>query len=286
MLARILLLLLSVATPLVAEVHSDWTTNHVPFRILGNLYYVGSDDLAAYLVTTPEGNILINANLASSVPQIRQNIETLGFRFADTRILLNSQVHFDHVAGTAEIKRLTHAKVEVMDADVSAIESGGRADFFFFNDPTAHFESVKVDRTLHDGDQVKLGPTVLTAHLTAGHTKGDTTWTMQITESGHTYNVVIFGGAGINGGNNLIDDPRYPKQAEDFVRTFHTLRTLPCDVFLGAHGLYFDLSEKYPRLKPNSPNPFIDPAGYKAYVDDREEAFHTELAKQTAAQHK
>ena len=285
MLARILLLLLAVATPLAAELNSDWTTNHTPFRILGNLYYVGSNDLGAYLVTTPEGNILINANLASSVPQIRQNIETLGFRFADTKILLNSQAHSDHVAGTAEIKRLTHAKVEVMDADVSAIESGGRTDFFFYNKPAFHFEPVKVDHTLHDGDQVTLGSTVLTAHLTAGHTKGDTTWTMQITDSGHTYNVVIFGGAGINSGNNLINDPRYPKQAEDFVRTFRTLRALPCDIFLGAHGLYFDLNEKYARLKPNGPNPFIDSAGYKAYVDDREQAFRAELAKQKAAQH-
>ena len=192
------LLFLAVAPTSVAEAHPEWTTNHAPFRILGNLYYVGSQDLAAYLITTPQGNILINANLSSSVPQIRKNIEDLGFKFADTRILLNGQAHFDHVGGAAEIRRLTHAKVEVMEGDVAAMESGGKADFFFYNDPSTRFEAVTVDRILHDGDEVKLGSTTLTAHLTAGHTKGDTTWTMRIPESGRVYNVVIVGGARAN----------------------------------------------------------------------------------------
>jgi metallo-beta-lactamase class B len=284
MLIRLLLLFLTVVTPLTAQIDPDWTTNHAPFRFLGNLYYVGSNDLAAYLITTPQGNILINANLASSVPQLRKNIEALGFRLADTKILLNSQAHFDHSAGTAELKRLTHARLEIMDADVSVIESGGRDDFFYYNDPSAQFEPVKVDRILHDGDHVELGTTVLTAHLTAGHTKGCTTWTMQITDSGRTYNIVILGGAGANTGNNLINDPRYPNQAADFVRTFRTLRTLKCDFFLGAHGSYFQLKEKFPRLQTNGPNPFLDPTGYEAYVNEREQSFRTELARQTAAQ--
>ena len=289
MFARALILLvLAVAPCLGAQVDPEWTTNHAPYRIVGNLYYVGSNDLAAYLITTPQGNILINANLASSVPQIRQNIQSLGFRFADTKILLNGQAHFDHVGGMAEMKRLTHAKVEVMEGDVAAMESGGKADFFFYNDPGAQFAPVKVDRVLHDSDQVKLGATVLTAHLTAGHTPGDTTWTMQIAEAGRVYNIVIVGGAGANSGNNLVDDPRYPAQAEDFVRTFRTLRSLPCDIFLGAHGSYFNLQEKYARLRGEGPNPFIDafidPVGYKAYIDERELAFRAELAKQKAAQ--
>jgi len=286
MLARTLLLLLAFAgplsAPLAAQRNSTWTTNHPPFRIAGNLYYVGSDDLAAYLVTTPQGNILINTNLASSVPQIRQNIEKLGFRVADTKILLNSQAHFDHVAGTAEMKRLTHARVEVMAGDIVPMESGGRKDFFFFNDPSAYFPPVKVDKVLHDGEQVSLGGTVLTAHLTAGHTMGCTTWTMQITEDGKTYNAVIVGGASMNGGNNLIHDPRYPTEAEDFLRTFRTLRGLPCDIFLGAHGGYFDLKAKYPKLRDGAANPFLDPAGYKAFLDDREQVFRKELARQTA----
>lgn len=280
-----LLWLLSTA-PLRAQPPAEWTTNHAPFRVVGNLYYVGSNDLAAYLLTTPKGNILLNANLAASVPQIRQNIEALGFRLADTKILLISQAHFDHVGGTAELQRLTGAQLAVMDADVSVMESGGRDDFAYYNRPELQFAPAKVDRTLHDGDRVQLGGTVLTAHRTAGHTKGTTTWTLDVAEAGRTYHVLIFGGATANEGNNLLNDPRYPQQAADFERTFAKLRALPCDIFLGTHGVYFQLQEKYPRLRPNSSNPFLDPTGYQAYVADREQAFRAELAKQTAAQHK
>lgn len=280
------LLFLSVVPSItIAQTNPDWTTNHTPFRILGNLYYVGSNDLAAYLIATPQGHILINANLTSSASQIRQSIETLGFKFKDIKILLNSQAHFDHIGSIAELKRSTHAQVAVMDADVSVMESGGHDDFFFFNDAYAQFEPVKVDRVLHDGDQVKMGKTILTAHLTAGHTKGTTTWTMNIVDAGHPYHVVIIGGAGFNSGNNLVNDARYPNQAKDFAQTFRTLRALPCDIFLGAHGGYFNLQEKYPRLQSNNPNPFIDPTGYKAYVDEREQAFLTELAKQSSQDH-
>lgn len=286
MLARLLLLLVALTLPAIASPNPEWTANHAPFRIAGNLYYVGSNDLAAYLITTPQGNILINSNLATSPPQIQHNIEALGFRFADTKILLNGQSHYDHIAGMAEIQRLTHAKVEVMDADVPDTESGGRTDFYFYNDPTGFFAPVKVDHVLHNGEQVKLGGTTLTAHLTPGHTKGCTTWTMQVTESGHTYNVVILGGVSANAPNNFIDDPRYPNEAKDFIKTFQVLHGLPCDIFLGAHGLYFNLKEKYPLLKPGSPNPFVDPAGYKAYIDEREQNFRAELARQVAARKK
>ena len=277
---------LLAAAPLRAQIPADWTTNHAPFRVVGNVYYVGSNDLAVYLLTTPQGNVLLNANLASSVPQIRQNIEALGFRLADTKLLLISQAHFDHVGGTAALQRLTGAKLAVMDPDVSVMESGGRDDFAYHSRPELQFAPAKVDRTLHDNEQVQLGGTVLTAHLTAGHTKGTTTWTLDVAEAGRTYHVLIFGGATANEGNNLINDPRYPQQAADFERTFRTLRTLPCDIFLGTHGVYFQLNEKYPRLQPGSPNPFFDPDGYRAYVADREQAFRTELAKQIAASRK
>jgi metallo-beta-lactamase class B len=277
-----LLVLLSTVSSLRAQTHPDWTTNHAPFRIMGNLYYVGSEDLAAYLVATPQGHVLINENLASSVPQICQNIVTLGFKPQDVKVLLTNQAHYDHTGGMAALKRATHAQVAVMDADVPVMESGGRDDFFFYNDSAAWFEPVKVDRILHDGSQVKLGKTVLTARLTAGHTKGTTTWIMDLLDAGRLRHVVIVGGAGFNDGNNLVNDTRYPTQAKDFTKTFRTLRALPCDVFLGAHGLYFDMLEKYARLTPSGPNPFIDPAGYKAFVDEREQTFQTELAKQSA----
>lgn len=285
MLARfvtLVLIFLSTTFFATAQMRPSWTTNHVPFRIMGNLYYVGSEDLAAYLITTPQGHILLNENLASSVPQICQNVVALGFKPQDIKVLLNSQAHYDHTGGLAAMKRATHAQVAAMQGDVAVLESGGHDDFFFFNDSAAWFEPVKVDRVLHDGSQVKLGKTVLTAHLTAGHTKGTTTWTMDLTDAGRVRHVVIVGGAGINDGNNLVNDPRYPTQAQDFVQAFRTFRALPCDVFLGAHGGYFDLLEKYARRQTPGPNPFIDPAGYKAFIADREQAFRTELAQQSA----
>ena len=274
------LVLLSNIACLRAQPHPEWRKNHAPFRIIGNLYYVGSEDLAAYLVATPQGHILLNENLATSAPQICQNITALGFKPQDVKVLLNSQTHYDHTGGLAALKRATHAQVAVMDADVATLESGGRDDFFFFNDSSAWFEPVKVDRVLHDGSQVKLGKTVLTARLTPGHTKGTTTWTLDLPEAGRVRHVVIVGGAGFNDGNNLVNDPRYPTQAQDFEKTFRTLRALPCDVFLGAHGVYFDLLGKYARRQSAKANPFIDPAGYQTFVAERERIFRAELARQ------
>jgi metallo-beta-lactamase class B len=278
-----LLLFIALALPATAQVPSSWTTNRAPFRIAGNLYYVGSEDLAAFLVTTPSGNILINANLATSPSQIKHNVEALGFRFEDTKILLNSQAHYDHVAGTAEIQRLTHAKVEVLAPDVSVAESGGKDDFLYWNRPDFQYPPFHVDHALHDGERVTLGGTTLTAHLTPGHTKGTTTWTMQVTDQGRTENVVIIGGAAANPGSDFFNQPRYPTQAKDFADTFRILRSLPCDIFLGAHGQYFHLKEKFALLQPGKPNPFIDPQGYKAFIDEYEKAFQKELERQKAS---
>jgi metallo-beta-lactamase class B len=286
MIFRTLLLTLTLAsTSLIAQVNPDWTTNHPPFRIADNLYYVGSKDLASYLITTPQGDILINSNIASSPPQIRKNVEALGFHFSDIKILLISHAHSDHDAGSAEIKRLTGAKYEVMDADVPVVESGGRKDFFYGNSKSDLYAPAKVDRTLHDGDEVRLGNTVLVAHLTPGHSKGCTTWTMKVTDAGKVYNVVIIGSTSINPGYRLTGDPRYPQMSQDFARTFRVLHSLPCDIFLGAHGQYYGMLDKYARMKAGSANPFIDPQGYKSYIDAREQVYRTELAKQTASAH-
>src|SRR5256885_6772658 len=176
-----------------AYAQADWTEPFPPFRIAGNLYYVGSKGLANYLVTTSEGNILINSDLEANVPMIAASIEKLGFKFKDTKILLISHAHWDHDAGSAKIKKMTGASYMVMDADVSVVESGGRTDFQYGNRPDFLYPPAKVDRVLHDGDKVTLGRTVLVAHLTPGHTKGCTTWTLSVTEGGKTYNVVIVG---------------------------------------------------------------------------------------------
>ena len=271
------------AGSLHAQVSPEWTEPFPPFRIAGNLYYVGSKGLANYLITTPQGHILINSDLESSVPLIRASVEKLGFKFSDVRILLISHAHSDHDGGSAEIKRLTGAKYMVMDGDVSVVESGGKTDFRYGNDPTQLYPPAKVDRVLHDGDEVKLGSATLVAHLTPGHTRGCTTWTMKVKEAGKTYDVVIIGSPNVNEGYRLVGNVSYPGIAADYERTFQVLKSLPVDFFLGAHGGYFDLNAKYPRLKEGAANPFIDPAGYKAYVTEREQAFRTELAKQNAA---
>ena len=263
----------------------SWTRPVAPFRIAGNLYYVGSEDLAAYLIVTPKGNILINSNLESSPALIRKSIETLGFKFSDTRILLISHGHFDHCAGSAEIKRLTGAKYYVMDADVPVVESGGASDFQYAADNSMHFPPTKVDHVLHDGDTVSLGGTALTAHLTAGHTRGTTTWTLDETENGKPLHVVIVGSPNVNPGYKLVNNKTYPQIADDYRREFQTLKSLPCDIFLGAHGGYFGLKEKYEHFKRGDHGAFIDPAGYRAYIAEREQAFESELKKQTAEKH-
>lgn len=260
--------------------HPEWTTPFPPFRIAGNLYYVGSQDLASYLITTPEGNILINSDLEANVPMIQASIEKLGFKFRDTKILLISHAHFDHDAGSARIKQLTGAIYMVMDADVPVVESGGKADFQYGSDLTLLYPPAKVDRVLHDGDEVELGGTVLVAHLTPGHTRGCTTWTMKVNDGGKTYNAVIVGSPNVNPGYKLVNNTAYPAMAQDYERTFRVLKFLPCDIFLGAHGSYFGLEQKYPLLNKGSANPFIDRNGYKKFVSHKEQEFRAQLAKQ------
>ena len=260
----------------------DWTEPFPPFHIAGNLYYVGSKGLANYLIATPAGNVLINSDLEANVPLIKASIEKLGFKFSDTKILLISHAHYDHDAASATIKQLTGAKYMVMDADVPVVESGGKDDFQYGSNPDDRYTPTKVDRVLHDGDEVKLGGTVLVAHLTAGHTKGCTTWTMKVSEGGKSYNVVIVGSPYVNPGYKLVGNTAYPRIAEDYEREFRVLKSLPVDFFLGAHGSYFDLEAKYPLLKAGAQSPFIDPDGYKKLVDSAERAFREELAKQKA----
>ena len=267
------------AASAVAEHDKSWTTAHEPFRVIGNVYYVGSEDLASYLVVTKAGLILVNPNLASSVPQIQASVEKLGFRVRDIKVILNSQAHLDHVEGMAAMKRLTGAKVEVMDADVSVMESGGRTDFRYGAEKDWWYEPVKVDVVLHDGDIVRLGGVEMTAHKTAGHTKGCTTWTMKVSENGVSYDVVMVGGVSANPGYKLKGDAQYPEMIGDFRRTFQTLKGLPCDVFLGAHGGYFGMEKKYKKLQAGDRLAFVDQMGLKAFVVESEKEFEEKVRK-------
>lgn len=274
---------MATAGTVFAQNDPEWTEAFPAFRIAGNLYYVGSKGLASYLIVTPQGNILINSDLEANLPLIQASIEKLGFKFSDMKILLISHAHFDHDAGSAKIKELTGARYMVMDADVPVVESGGKADFQYGNRAEFLYPPVKVDRVLHDGDEVKLDGAVLVAHLTAGHTKGCTTWSMKVSEGGKTYDVVIVGSPNVNPGYNLVHNDAYPQIASDYLRMFDTLKVLACDIFLGAHGGYFGLEEKYARRKDGAANPFVDPDGYRKFVADKEQEFRAELAKQTNA---
>jgi metallo-beta-lactamase class B len=281
MLIRALLLTLLFVGSAFSQDNPEWTTPHTPFRIVGNVFYVGSKDLASYLITTPQGHILINSNLTTSVPQIQKSVEALGFHFKDVKILLISHGHWDHAAGSADLVRLTGAKYMVMDTDVPLIESGGRTDFQYGSEAGSQFPPAKVNRVLHDGDEVRLGGVVLVAHKTPGHTKGCTTWTMTVADGGKSYHVVIVGSPNVNPGYKLVKNAAYPGIAQDYELTFRTLKALPCDVFLGAHGGYYGMEAKFQRMKEGGANPFVDPEGYQSYVAEREETFRKELAKQS-----
>jgi metallo-beta-lactamase class B len=264
-----------------AQVDPSWTEAFPAFRIAGNVYYVGTKGLASYLIKSSNGLILINSDLEQNVPQIKASIEQLGFKFSDVKVLLISHAHWDHDAGSAKIKELTGAKYMVMDADVPVVESGGKADFFYGNTASSQYRATKVDRVLHDGDEVKLGDATLVAHLTPGHTKGCTTWTLKVKDGAKTYDVVIVGSPNVNNGYKLVGNKEYPTIAQDFEKTFRLMKALPCDIFLGAHGAYFDMEQKYAKFKAGDSTVWIDPTGYEAYVADREKAFRAELAKQS-----
>ena len=239
-----------------------------PHKIIGNVYYVGTETLAAFLVTTPQGHILINTMYERTVPVIQKSVEQLGFKFADIKIVLGSHAHADHMEGDALVKQLTGAKVMAMEQDVAALQAiqpGGKAH--------------PIDKVLHDGEQVTLGGTTLVAHLTPGHTKGCTTWTMKVLEDGRSYDVVIIGSMGVNPGMLLVNNPNNPAIADEYVQGFKTLRSLPCDVPLGSHPAMYNMVAKHAKLG-TKPNPFIDPKGYKTEVDLVERTFKLVLDEQ------
>ena len=251
-----------------------------PFRVTDNVYFVGTDALGIFLITTPQGHVLVNSGYEATVPVIRRAVERLGFEFSDIRILLASHAHNDHVAGSATIKRMTGASYMVMDADVPAIESGGATDFHYGEELTMHFPITKVDRVLHDGDTITLGDTRIVAHITPGHTKGATTFTLRSPDRGVMRDVLILSAPNVNPGYRLVGNTRYPSIVEDYERSFRVLKTLPCEVFLAAHGSQFDLEAKLPRLVAGDSTAFVDPDGCREFLADREQVFTTELARQ------
>jgi metallo-beta-lactamase class B len=275
--SSILMLLACVTAGSTLLAQSDWHDAFPPHRIADNLYHVGSKGLASYLITTTNGHILINSSFERTVPIIRT--KALGFKFTDIKILLTSHAHSDHASGHALVKKLTGARVEVMEGDAQVIANGGKGQYLYTEEDA--WKPCAVDHVLKDGDIVALGNVRLTARLTPGHTRGCTTWLMRATDGGQTFNVVIIGSPNVNPGYVLVNNRDYPEIAADYEKTFRLLKSFPCDIFLGAHGSYYGMEAKYGRLQKNlKPNPFIDREGYHAYVDDRAQAFHEALQKQ------
>lgn len=250
----------------------DQTTAFPPHKVIGNIYYVGTKSLSSYLITTPQGHILINSTYERNVPVIQKSVESLGFKFTDIKILLGSHAHGDHQEGDAVVKQLSGAQVVVMAEDVPALEKmmpGGKPH--------------PIDRVIRDGDSVTLGDTTLVAHLTPGHTRGCTTWTMRVQDGGRTYDVAVLGSVGVNPGFKLVNNADVPRIADEFTQAFKVLRGLKVDVPLASHPAMYNLAEKYARLQSGGPNPFVDPAGWKAELDLDEAMFHAVLDAQRKA---
>jgi metallo-beta-lactamase class B len=250
----------------------DMTTPFPPHKVIGNIYYVGTNSLAVFLIVTPEGNILINSTFERNVPAIQRSVEQLGFKFSDIKIVLGSHAHGDHQEGDAAVKALTGAQVMALAEDVPALRAmkpGGKEH--------------PIDRILHDGESVALGGTTLVAHLTPGHSRGCTTWTLKAQEGGKSYDVVIIGSLGTNPGFRLVNNTETPAIAEEFARAFKASRALPCDVPLGSHPGMYNMQAKYARLAAGAPNPFIDPDGYRLELDIDEAMFRAVLAEQQKA---
>lgn len=261
----------------VGQGPADWYEPFPAHKIVGNVYYVGSKDLATFLITTPAGHLLINSGFERTVPLIQRSVASLGFKITDVKILLASHAHSDHVAGHALLQKVTGAKVYVMRHDDQVIASGSKGQYLY---TTSRWEPCKVDRVLQDRDEVTLGGVTLTARLTPGHTRGCTTWTWRVHEGGKEYVVVVIGSPNVNPGFQLVNNQEYPEIAADFARTFAVLKSLPCDVFLGAHGSYYGMAERYARQARGQENAFVNPEGYKEYVAQKERAFRATLAAQ------
>jgi metallo-beta-lactamase class B len=285
----LMLIVVSLSTPSqsstaqgqYAKATPEWNQPVKPFRIIGNIYYVGASEVSSFLITTPNGHILLDSGFAETVPLIAEGIKHLGFKIEDVKILINSHAHYDHAAGLAELKRLTGGRLMLSEPDAAQVANGGKGDFQWGD--TLTYEPARTDRILHDKDRVELGGVTMIARLTPGHTKGCTTWLTKVTEDGKTRHVV-FVGSTTAPGYTLVDNPRYPNIVADYEYTFRLLRSLPCDVFLGPHGSFFKLKEKAQRLdRGEKPNPFIEDKSYRMFLDRTEKSFLELLSKQETA---
>jgi metallo-beta-lactamase class B len=260
----------------VARAMRGWNRPVVPFRIIANIYYVGTNELAIFLVTTPAGHILIDSGFEETVPLVKSSVERLGFAMGDIKVLLSSHAHIDHVGGHARMRALTGARVLATAPDAVLLRAGGGGPLAL----GSTWNPVTVDGLLQDGQKVELGGTTLVAHLTAGHTPGATTWTTTVEAEGRRLAVVFFSSATLFAETPLVGNQAYPQIAADFDRSYAFWTTVPCDVFLASHSGFFGLADKRARLaRGEKPNPFIDPAGWRRLISDQEANFRRRLAE-------
>jgi metallo-beta-lactamase class B len=267
--------LLAAALGIAAAQEPSGPTALKPFRIAGPIHYVGTSDPTAFLIETPAGHILIDSTYARSAPLVLESIRALGFKLEDVEILLSSHAHFDHVGGHAAIKRATGARVFASEADAVDLESGGATAFH----DVGRFDPVQVDRRLKDGDTVTLGGVTLTAHVVPGHTKGNTAWTTTVEDRGRRVPVVFAASMSINPGVRMANYPPWPAIADAYASSFARLKGLRAEIFLGPHAGFFDLEKKMAMPNAQGTNPFIDPEGYRRFLDDLEARYQDQRRK-------
>ncbi len=263
-----------------AQDNPEWTRPFPPFRIIGNIYWVGSYDLSTYLITSPQGHILINTGIGDTAQQIRKSVEQLGFKLSDVRILTATHAHWDHVAGIADLKKMTGAALVVSEPEKALVESGGKTDFRFGETSSSWFTPAAVDRTFKDNEVLTLGPIRVTAHLHPGHTKGATSFTTDVQENGRTYRVIIANMGSINPGVKVTGMPTYPDIERDYARTFASQKAMKIDVFLASHASQFRLHTKYKPGDAYKPDRFVDPTGFLEAVARLEKAYLEQVRKE------
>jgi metallo-beta-lactamase class B len=255
-----------------------WFDPVEPLHLVGPIHYVGTRDLAAYLVATPQGHILIDGAMPTSAGLIEASIRKLGFKPEDIRILLTTQAHVDHVGTLAHFKKISGASVQAMAVEADLLASGGKLDYVFSNTPSFHYTPVVVDKLLKDGDTITLGGVTLTARHTPGHTRGCTTFLTSVEDGGRTYSVVFPGSLSVNPGTRLVKDPSYPGIADDYRRSMRLLESLRPDIFLPAHASVFNLEAKRTRAASDGAKAFVDPDGYRRWLENARAAFDTLIA--------
>jgi len=278
----VICLLFALCTLSIAQQTAEWRSWNQPvppFRVAGNIYYVGANEITSFLITSPQGHILLDGGFAETAPQIEANIEKLGFHLRDVKVMLNSQAHSDHAGGFAELKRATGARLLIAPGDAELIARGGHDDFAFGN--TMLYPATEPDGTFKDGEDIRVGDAVMSAHITPGHTRGCTTWTTKVSEGGKSYDVTFLCSVSAPG-YTLVNNAKYPNIVDDYRESFRRLKAMHTDIFLASHGSFFHLEEKRRAIGEAKPNPFIVPNEFLAFMETSERNFNAQLAKQQA----